>query len=95
MKPLADLSSYAEEVRLLSSALKDKYMKKIIWRGAYGIEFNIPAPKKAEPHLIEKQPATHDLNECGRHYNIWEPDPGFAQERFFDKRKMVLKGEKL
>ncbi len=42
---------------------------------------------KVKPDLIEKMPAPHGIRDCGRHYNIWEPDDGFPQEGFFKKSK--------
>ena len=54
--------------------------------GAYGMEISIPV-KKVKPHPIEKMPASHGLNECGHHYNIFEPDDGFPQDRFYEQKK--------
>lgn len=59
--------------------------KKIIL--AYGIEVEIPDVLKKKEDLIEDLPATHNINDCGHHYNIYEKDEGFPQDRFYSKIK--------
>jgi hypothetical protein len=49
--------------------------------GPYGIE----AVVEDSSDLAIVQPlAAHGLNDCGHHYNIFEPDDGFPQDRFYN-----------
>lgn len=65
--------------------------------GAYGMELILPNKigEQAKPHSVERMPAGHRLDDCGRHYNIFEPDEGFPQDRFFkNSRRKSEEGDK-
>lgn len=57
--------------------------------GAYGMDLILPTKEgeRVRPHPAEMIPASHGIFDCGHHYNIFEEDDGFPQDRFFEIQK--------